>query len=171
MGVVQTPRSPLARVPRDTSMNHPLAGAISQANQGGHVRSLTGPHQPPEGQSYAFSFILVGMKNGQSQCVKRLLEKSHARENANFKLFAALAAIFLTCFTCWLRRLLSKKRTSKDGEEVSEDSGAKKNRRKGEVVVIYLLTLFRYFAWCVTGFLFLRSELASLAQLFILRHI
>ena len=144
MGVVQTPRSPLARVPRDTSMNHPLAGAISQANQGGHVRSLTGPHQPPEGQSYAFSFILVGMKNGQSQCVKRLLEKSHARENANFKLFAALAAIFLTCFTCWLRRLLSKKRTSKDGEEVSEDSGGKKNRRKAEVVV----TIFCVFCHC-----------------------
>ena len=170
MGVVQTPRSPLTRVPRDTSMNHPLAGAISQANQGGHVRSLTGPHQPPEGQSYAFSFILVGMKNGQSQCVKRLLEKSHARENwdlfsnANFKLFAALAAIFLTCFTCWLRRLLSKKRTSKDGEEVSEDSGAKKNRRKGEVVVIY--SLFSQISRGVLRAFFLESELASLAQLF-----
>ena len=62
MGVLDTLRPP-SRVPRDTSMNHPLAGAISQGGQGGHARSLKGPHQPPEGQSYAFSFILVGMKN------------------------------------------------------------------------------------------------------------
>ena len=86
------------------------------------------------------------------------------RSNANFKLFAALAAIFLTCFTCWLRRLLSKKRTSKDGEEVSEDSGAKKNRRKGEVVVIY--SLFSQISRGVLRAFFLESELASLAQLF-----
>ena len=62
MGVLETLR---ARYPRDTSMNHPLAGAIRQTNQaGGHARSLTGPHhhEPPEGQSYAFSFILVGKK-------------------------------------------------------------------------------------------------------------
>ena len=51
--------------------------------------------------------------------------------------FSALAAIFLTCFTCWLRRLLSKKRTSKEGEEVSEGSNGKKKRRKAEVVVIF----------------------------------
>ena len=62
MGVLDTLRPPGSRVPRDTSMNHPLAGAISQGSQGGHARSLKGPHQPPEGQSYAFSFILVGMK-------------------------------------------------------------------------------------------------------------
>ena len=46
--------------------------------------------------------------------------------------FSALAAIFLTCFTCWLRRLLSKKRTSKEGEEVSEGSNGKPGKAKGK---------------------------------------
>ena len=67
--------------------------------------------------------------------------------------FSALAAIFLTCFTCWLRRLLSKKRTSKDGEELSEGSDGKKKRRKAEVVVIFPYAFFCYRVFSISAFL------------------
>ena len=73
--------------------------------------------------------------------------------------FSALAAIFLTCFTCWLRRLLSKKRTSKDGEELSEGSDGKKKRRKAEVVVIFPYAFF--LLPCVFYFRFLERFTTS----------
>ena len=51
--------------------------------------------------------------------------------------FAGLAAIFLTCFSCWLRRLLSKKRTSTDEEE---NGKKKKKRQNPDMTVSFLQT-------------------------------
>jgi len=104
MGVVRPLGASLVRLPRDSNrMSHPLAGAI---NHGG-LTSKIGPNFPSaleqhgqeEGRSFTLSFIIV-----------------------------ALVAILLTCFSCWLRRFLSKRRTSKDEED--EDGNGKRKRKK-----------------------------------------
>ena len=56
--------------------------------------------------------------------------------------FLALVAIFLTCFSCWLRRLLSKKRTSKEDEDDEDGNGKKKKKKRSKSNVVVILFHF-----------------------------
>lgn len=112
MGVVRPLGASLVRVPRDSNrMSHPLAGAH---NHGGKLSDLSGypsaleQHgMTEEGSGFALSFVIV-----------------------------ALVAILLTCFSCWLRRLLSKKRTSKEDEDDEDGNGKKKKKKRSKSNVV-----------------------------------
>ena len=60
--------------------------------------------------------------------------------------FLVVAAVFLTCFSCWLRRLLSKRRTSKEDEDELQTRKKDFGGSGPEVVVILLsfLTLIKH---------------------------
>ena len=136
MGVIRTLGS--SSLGRPDTMNHPLAGAHNHGGGPGvaaayHLKAALEPSNTSstsskEGTSYAFSFVIVG---NSLSCRENVIVIAYK------PLTLAVVAVMLTCFSCWLRRLLSKRRTSKEAEDEESDEQGKKNkqRRVAEVVV------------------------------------